>query len=402
MIVAEHVTMDDGTGCVHTAPGHGADDFIIGKKYGLDIFSPVLEDGMFSEEAGRYAGEHVFKANPLIVEDLTESGHLVSSKSIKHSYPYCWRCKKPLIFRATRQFFLNLELQELKSRVLEKVDETNWHPGWGYERMKNMMEVRPDWCLSRQRSWGVALPVFTCDDCSAPIMDSDVIDKVADLVLEKGSDVWFELEPEDAFALAGKRAECSTCSSTRISRVDDILDVWFDSSLSHFNVLTEAHGLSRPAAVYLEATDQHRGWFGVSMITSEALGMSQPAENIITHGLIQDKQGRKMSKSLGNVISPLKIIDKQGADILRLWFASVDYTSDFRADMSKLDDAREAYRKLRNTLRFMLGNLVDFEDFTLNPSELIGFDRYIYLRFKELCCSCVDYYRNFASNLSVV
>lgn len=395
MIVAEHVTMDDGTGCVHTAPGHGADDFIIGKKYGLDIFSPVLEDGMFSEEAGRYAGEHVFKANPLIVEDLTESGHLVSSKSIKHSYPYCWRCKKPLIFRATRQFFLNLELQELKSRVLEKVDETNWHPGWGYERMKNMMEVRPDWCLSRQRSWGVALPVFTCDDCSAPIMDSDVIDKVADLVLEKGSDIWFELEPEDAFALAGKRAECSTCSSAKISRVDDILDVWFDSSLSHFNVLTEAHGLSRPAAVYLEATDQHRGWFGVSMITSEALGMSQPAENIITHGLIQDKQGRKMSKSLGNVISPLKIIDKQGADILRLWFASVDYTSDFRADMSKLDDAREAYRKLRNTLRFMLGNLVDFEDFTLNPSELIGFDRYIYLRFKELCCSCVDYYRNF-------
>ncbi len=395
MIIAEHVTMDDGTGCVHTAPGHGADDFAVGKQYGLEIFNLVLEDGVFSDEAGRYAGEYVFTANPIIVEDLTESGHLISSKSVKHSYPHCWRCKRPLIFRATRQFFLNLGHRNLKRRVLEKVDETNWHPAWGYERMKNMMEVRPDWCLSRQRSWGVALPVFTCDDCSFPVLDHEVIDKVADLVLEKGSDIWFELTPADAFTLAGKKAECPSCSSPDISRVDDILDVWFDSSLSHYNVLTEAHGLSRPAAVYLEATDQHRGWFGVSMITSEVLGLSRPADNIITHGLIQDKQGRKMSKSLGNVMSPLKITERQGADILRLWFAGVDYTTDFRADMSKLDDAREAYRKLRNTIRFMLGNLKDFEEFSFNPSELTGFERYIYLRFRELCRYCVSEYRNF-------
>lgn len=396
MILADHVTMEDGTGCVHTAPGHGAEDFIVGLKYGLEIFSPVTENGTFSDAAGKYAGMHVFKANPVIIDDLKNSGHLVAdSKDIKHSYPHCWRCKKPLIFRATRQFFLSLSHEDLKKRVLERVEETAWHPAWGHERMRNMMEVRPDWCLSRQRSWGVALPVFTCPDCGEPVFDHEVIDAVADLVSEKGSDIWFELDPSELFKLAGKEAECQFCGGRDLERVDDILDVWFDSSLSHYNVLTEKHGLSRPAAVYLEATDQHRGWFGLSLVTSEALGMSKPADNIITHGLIQDKTGRKMSKSIGNVISPLKVIDSQGADILRLWFGSVDYTSDFRADLSQLDDAREAYRKLRNTLRFMLGNLGEFTEYNLVPSELEGFDRYIYLRFRELCRFCIEEYRKF-------
>ncbi len=396
MIMADHVPMEDGTGCVHTAPGHGAEDFIVGLKYGLEIFSPVTENGTFSDAAGKYAGMHVFKANPVIIDDLKNSGHLVAdSRDIKHSYPHCWRCKKPLIFRATRQFFLSLSHEDLKKRVLERVEETSWHPAWGHERMRNMMEVRPDWCLSRQRSWGVALPVFTCPDCGKPAFDHEVIDAVADLISLNGSDVWFELSPTELFELAGKEAECQFCGGRNLERVDDILDVWFDSSLSHYNVLTEKHGLSRPAAVYLEATDQHRGWFGLSLVTSEALGMSKPADNIITHGLIQDKTGRKMSKSIGNVISPLKVIDSQGADILRLWFASVDYTCDFRADMSQLDDAREAYRKLRNTLRFMLGNLGEFNEFNLDPSELEGFDRYIYLRFRELCRFCIEEYRKF-------
>ena len=395
MITADHVTMEDGTGCVHTAPGHGAEDFLVGLQYGLEIFSPVLENGVFSEKAGPYADMHVFKANPVIVEDLRDSGHLLSSSGVSHSYPHCWRCKKPLIFRATRQFFLDLSKKDLKKRVLEMVDDVSWHPGWGYQRMKNMMEVRPDWCLSRQRSWGVALPVFTCDDCGGPVLDHEVIEAVSRRVAEEGSDVWFEMTPEDCFALTGRKPACPSCGGEDLSRVDDILDVWFDSSLSHYNVLTERHGLTRPAAVYLEATDQHRGWFGVSLITSEALELGRPADNIITHGLVQDKQGRKMSKSLGNVISPLKIIDRQGADILRLWFASVDYTDDFRADMSQLDDAREAYRKLRNTLRFMLGNLGDIEDADFDPEELRGFDRYVYLRFRRLMRFCLREYGDF-------
>ncbi|MFO8184027.1 MAG: isoleucine--tRNA ligase [Candidatus Aegiribacteria sp.] len=395
MIVAGHVTMDDGTGCVHTAPGHGAEDFMVGREYGLEVFSPVNEDGVFSPEAGKYSGMHVFQANRSIVEDLRESGRLLSAADVTHSYPHCWRCKSPLIFRATRQFFLDLSRDGLKDRVLERVDQVQWHPGWGYERMKNMMTVRPDWCLSRQRSWGVALPVFTCGDCLQPVFDHRVIEAVAEKISLEGSDVWFRMSPREIFALADRQAVCPSCGGNRLERVDDILDVWFDSSLSHFNVLTPEYGLSRPAAVYLEATDQHRGWFGVSLITSEALGLGRPADHIITHGLIQDRNGRKMSKSLGNVISPLKIIDRQGADILRLWFAGVDYTADFRADMSQLDDAREAYRKLRNTLRFMLGNLGDIREFEPDFSDLEGFDRYIHLRFRKLMGFCLEEYRKF-------
>ncbi len=395
MIVAEHVTMDDGTGCVHTAPGHGAEDFVVGGVYGLPVFSPVDEEGRFTAEAGDYAGLHVFEANKAIVADLKKSGGLLNSSGIVHSYPHCWRCKSPLIFRATRQFFLGLSRKNLKARVLNMVDDIKWHPGWGYERMKNMMAVRPDWCLSRQRAWGVALPVFTCGECGEPVMDVRVISSVVELVRENGSDAWFEKTPEELFALTGRKPECPSCGSGNLDRVDDILDVWFDSSLSHYNVLRDEYGLERPASVYLEATDQHRGWFGVSLITSEALDLGKPVEHVITHGLVQDMNGRKMSKSLGNVISPLEIIDRQGADILRLWFAGVDYTADFRADLSQLDDAREAYRKLRNTLRFMLGNITYLEDFNFDPASLKGFDRYAYLRFRKLMSFCLEEYRAF-------
>ncbi len=395
VILAEHVTMDDGTGCVHTAPGHGAEDFMVAGTYGLEVFSLVLEDGTFSDEAGKYRGLHVFDANASVVDDLRSSGNLIASSEVDHSYPHCWRCKKPLIFRATRQFFLDLSRHSLKERVLERVDEVDWHPSWGYERMKNMMSIRPDWCLSRQRSWGVALPVFTCDDCDEPVMDPDVIEKVAELVAEEGSDIWFGLEPSAVFASAGSECVCPSCGSGNLSRVDDILDVWFDSSLSHYIVLTDEYGLSRPAAVYLEATDQHRGWFGVSMITSEALGLSRPADHIITHGLVQDRSGKKMSKSLGNYISPLEIVDRMGTDILRLWFASIDYTADFRADLTQLDDSREAYRKLRNTIRFMLGNIDPDDSEGFSPEELQGLDRYIYLRFREISRFCIREYRGF-------
>lgn len=395
VILADHVTMEDGTGCVHTAPGHGSEDFMVGRAYGIDTFCPVGPEGLFDIDGGKYAGMHVFKANPVIVEDLRASGHLLAEKDIKHSYPHCWRCKTPLIFRATEQFFLSLEHRDLKKRVLEMVNEITWHPGWGYERMKNMMSVRPDWCLSRQRSWGVALPVFTCADCGEAVLDGELIDRVADRVLEESADAWFEMTPEEVFALDGREPACPVCGSGSLKRVDDILDVWFDSSLSHWNVLTEEYGLERPAAVYIEATDQHRGWFGVSLITSNALDESRPADHIITHGLIQDKKGKKMSKSLGNVISPLKIIQSNGADILRLWFAGIDYTADFRADLGQLDDCREAYRKIRNTIRFMLGNLSDCTGQLPSGESLKGLDRYIWLRTRKLAAFCLDEYRRF-------
>jgi len=395
VILADHVTMDDGTGCVHTAPGHGAEDFMVAQAYGIETFCPVGPHGEFTEEAGKYSGLHVFQANSVIVDDLTETGRLIASRSIRHSYPHCWRCKKPLIFRATEQFFLSLSHNDLKERVLQMVDTVKWHPGWGYERMRNMMSVRPDWCLSRQRSWGVALPVFTCPDCGEAVLDAGLIKKIAKKVLEASADVWFTMTPSEIFALDGRNAECPHCGGENLNRVDDILDVWFDSSVSHWNVLTGEYGLHRPAAVYLEATDQHRGWFGVSLITSTALGLSRPADNIITHGLIQDKSGKKMSKSLGNVISPLKVINANGADILRLWFAGIDYTADFRADLSQLDDSREAYRKIRNTMRFMLGNLGDCIGVMPDPESLTGLDRYIWLRFRKLMSFCIAEYRKF-------
>jgi len=395
VIMAEHVTMDDGSGCVHTAPGHGAEDFAAGQRYGLEVFSPVDEHGLFTEEAGAYAGLRVEEANGTIVKDLMASGRLLAAETIEHSYPHCWRCKTPLIYRATRQFFLSLSHLQLRERVLAAVDEVKWHPGWGYERMRNMMSVRPDWCLSRQRSWGVALPAFLCGSCGEAVLDAEVIEAVAGIVAREGSDAWFRLDPEQAFAEAGKRASCPSCGSADLRRVDDILDVWFDSSLSHWCVLTPEFGLERPCEVYLEATDQHRGWFGVSLITSIALEAGIPTRNIVTHGLILDGQGKKMSKSLGNAISPMEVVDSLGADILRLWFAGVDYTADFRADRAMLDDATEAYRKLRNTIRFMLGNLGGTTPVAELPSPAGGLDRYIFLKFREVQSICIEAYRSF-------
>lgn len=395
MVTGEHVTMDDGTGCVHTAPGHGAEDFATGQRYSLETFSPVDAAGVFTVDAGPYAGMAVEDANARITADLASSGRLLAESRIAHSYPHCWRCHKPLIFRATRQFFLDLSRDGLKDRVLDSVDSIRWIPSWGYDRMKNMMAARPDWCLSRQRAWGVALPAFTCRDCGLAVLDPGVMDAVAGLVAEEGSDAWFDHDPAFFFELAGSRAACPGCGSDELDRVDDILDVWFDSSLSHYNVLDASHGLERPCEVYLEATDQHRGWFGVSLITSIALGMGIPARNIITHGLILDRDGKKMSKSLGNAISPFEIIDTMGADILRLWFAGVDYTADFKADRAVLEDSREAYRKLRNTVRFMLGNLDAEGSEPGPPDRLAGLDRWIFLRFRQAQSECLDAYRTF-------
>ena len=395
VITAEHVTMDDGTGCVHTAPGHGTDDFAAGMRYGLEVASPVDPSGVFTEAAGRYAGMHVHQADPVIMEDLRASGRLVASGSIEHSYQHCWRCHRPLIYRATSQFFLDLSHEGLKDRVLSAVDGMGWHPGWGYDRMKNMMSARPDWCLSRQRAWGVALPALVCRSCGEAFLDAAMARAAAGMVAERGSDAWFETDPLDLAALAGRPAVCAGCGSKDFDRVDDILDVWFDSSLSHRNVLTPEYGLSRPASVYLEATDQHRGWFGVSLITSTALGLGIPSRNIVTHGLVLDPQGKKMSKSLGNVVSPLEVIETYGADILRLWFASVDYTADFRAEKSVLDDMREAYRKLRNTVRFLLGNLTGEERAEDFRPCFSGLERFMYLRFRKAAAECVDAYRSF-------
>ncbi|NLP04944.1 isoleucine--tRNA ligase [Candidatus Fermentibacteria bacterium] len=395
VVVSDHVTMEDGSGCVHTAPGHGAEDFAVGQQYGLETFSPVDAHGFFTPEAGKYSGARVTEANSAIIEDLRSRGRLVGHSLFEHSYPHCWRCKQPLIFRATRQFFMSLSHRDLKNRVLEAVEDMEWLPVWGHERMRNMMSARPDWCLSRQRAWGVALPAFTCASCGTAVLDPEVIEAVADVVEKEGSDAWFCSSPDRFFELAGKIPLCSSCGSRELARVDDILDVWFDSSLSHYCVLTPEFGLERPADAYLEATDQHRGWFGVSLLTSLALELGIPARRIVTHGLILDRQGKKMSKSLGNTVSPLEIVESMGADILRLWFSGIDYTADFRADRAMLDDAREAYRKIRNTVRFMLGNLAGLEAPSFAPGSLTGLDRYIYLRFSQAYAQCVRDYEAF-------
>lgn len=360
-----------GTGCVHTAPGHGADDFAVGKKYGLEVYAPVDAAGKFIAEVEHFAGLSVFDANPQIVEFLRESGALLNVEKYDHRYPHCWRCKNPVIFRATPQWFVSMDESvdgsSLRQRALDEVAKVNWHPSWGEGRMGNMFKGRPDWCVSRQRSWGVPIPVFYCNGCDEAVADPKIIDHVADIFAVETADAWYA-RPESELLPDGYK--CGKCEGTEFRKETDILDVWFDSGSSCVAVLeTRGDTLRFPADVYLEGGDQYRGWFNSSLSCGIAAHDSAPYKQIITHGWVVDGEGKKQSKSIGNVTAPQEIIDKSGADVMRLWAAAVDYTEDVRCSDEILLRVVDAYRKMRNTLRYALSNLDGFDPATGSVSD---------------------------------
>lgn len=358
MVLADYVTTEAGTGCVHTAPGHGADDHLTGLRYGLDILSPVDSEGFFTAEAGDYQGLHIPEANARLNEDMAQSGALIYQEKFNHSYPHCWRCKKPVMYRATPQWFISMEENDLRGKALESIAKVQWTPAWGQQRIHAMVEGRPDWCLSRQRAWGVPITVISCRDCGEIIKDAGVVEKIDALFLEQGADAWFSNDV-DAFVEPG--TTCRHCSGTEFVKEDDILDVWFDSGTSHAAVVEQRQELRWPADLYLEGSDQHRGWFQSSLLASVGTRGRAPFDGVLTHGYVVDGKGKKMSKSVGNVVVPQEVIDKYGAEILRLWVASEDYRDDIKVSEEILQQVSESYRKMRNTIRYMLGNLYDFD-----------------------------------------
>ncbi len=376
LVLAEHVSVDEGTGIVHTAPGHGAEDFTVGKEHGLEVYNPVGPDGVYVEGTPRYAGVHIWEANPRIVADLNEAGLLVDQGSVVHSYPHCWRCKNPVIFRATVQWFLSLDHDGLRDRAISEIRRTRWIPDGTINRITAMVAGRPDWTLSRQRVWGVGIPALYCRACDEPYAEPAFVRSVAARVRRSGSDVWFE---EGADALAPEGARCRHCGAEEgFRREIEILDVWFDSGVSQRAVLEKREELNWPADLYLEGPDQHRGWFNSSLILAVAVRGAAPYRGVLTHGWIVDAEGRTMHKSVGNVISPEEVIEKVGADILRLWTAANDLTRDCRFSWHAVDQITEAYRRIRNTFRFLLGNLSDFDPSVdaVEPSGLTSFDRW--------------------------
>jgi isoleucyl-tRNA synthetase len=355
LICGEHVTLEQGTGCVHTAPGHGEDDFLVGKQYGLPVLCPVDHQGKFTAEITPYAGMKVEKANDLIIKDLEAAGLLIKADKIKHSYPHCWRCKNPIIFRATEQWFASID--GFRQEALAEIDQVRWIPAWGKDRIHNMVADRGDWCISRQRTWGVPIPIFYCEDCGKEIINDATIENLQKIFSQEGSDAWFAHSAEE---LLPQGFSCE-CGSQTFRKETDIMDVWFDSGTSHVGVLQKRPELKWPADMYLEGSDQHRGWFNSSLSTSVAAFGQAPYKAVLTHGFLVDEKGRKMSKSLGNGVNPLQVVRDMGADILRLWVSSADYKNDVAASPRIMKQMVEAYRKIRNTLRFLLGNLYDFD-----------------------------------------
>ncbi|AKI96482.1 isoleucine--tRNA ligase [Kosmotoga pacifica] len=393
VVLADYVELDAGTGCVHTAPGHGEEDYQTGLRYNLPILSPVDDNGVFTVQAGKYEGLHVFKANPVIVEDLRASGHLLGEGKIEHSYPHCWRCKNPIIFRATEQWFVNVDANSLREKALEEIKKTEWHPGWGENRITAMVQDRPDWCISRQRSWGIPIPAFKCSDCGEVILDAELINHFASIVEEKGTDVWFIY---DAERLLPEGFHCPNCGSNHLKKLEDILDVWIDSGASFDAVVKTRSELRFPADVYIEGSDQHRGWFQSSLLLSVASEGIAPFKTVITHGFINDESGHKMSKSLGNAIDPQEINEKYGAEILRLWVASSNYQEDIRISMNIINQQVENYRKIRNTLRYLLGNLSDFTPEAAVPYEkLLELDRWALMKLHQLIKDVTVHYENY-------
>lgn len=388
-----------GTGCVHTAPGHGADDFHIGKAYGLEIYNPVDSAGRFVADVEHFGGMNIFDANPKIVDFLRERGMLVYSEKYQHRYPHCWRCKNPIVFRATPQWFISMDevqgetgAKPLRQAALDEIGNVKWHPAWGEGRMANMFKGRPDWCVSRQRSWGVPIPVFYCKGCDETIADPKIIDHVADIFAKETADAWYA-RPESELLPDGFK--CPKCGDTDFRKETDILDVWFDSGSSCVAVLeTRGDTLRFPADVYLEGGDQYRGWFNSSLSCGIAAHDSAPYKQIVTHGWVVDGEGKKQSKSLGNVTAPHEIIDKSGAEILRLWAAAVDYTEDVRCSDEILSRVVDAYRKFRNTLRYALGNLDGFDPASDSVADvdMLEIDRWALANLDEVTTKVLNGY----------
>ncbi|PGS42418.1 isoleucine--tRNA ligase [Bacillus cereus] len=391
VMLGDHVTTDAGTGCVHTAPGHGEDDFVVGKKYGLEVLCPVDDKGVLTNEAPGFEGLFYDKANKPITEKLEEVGALLKLTFITHSYPHDWRTKKPIIFRATAQWFASIEA--FRKELLEAVAETKWVPAWGETRLHNMVRDRGDWCISRQRAWGVPIPVFYAEN-GDPIITDETINHVADLFREHGSNVWFEREAKD---LLPEGFTHTGSPNGEFRKETDIMDVWFDSGSSHQAVLEERDDLQRPADLYLEGSDQYRGWFNSSLSTAVAVTGKAPYKGVLSHGFVLDGEGRKMSKSIGNIVVPKKIMDQLGGDILRLWVSSVDYQSDVRISDDILKQVAEVYRKIRNTFRFLLGNLDDFKpsENTVAVAELREVDRYMLVKLNDLITKVKEAYETY-------
>ncbi|HBY59146.1 MAG TPA: isoleucine--tRNA ligase, partial [Solibacterales bacterium] len=400
-ILGDHVTLEQGTGAVHTAPGHGQEDYVVCMQYGIPVYCPVDSHGRFFQADGadgalpeELLGKTVWEANPVVVGILRERGALLAEKQLDHSYPHCWRCHKPTIFRATEQWFIGMERNDLRRQALEAIKAVKWNPTWGEERISNMIATRPDWCISRQRAWGVPITVFYCEGCEKPFTDRRYLDRVVEQFREHTADVWYD---KSAAELLGPDAACE-CGGTSFRKETDILDVWLDSGVSHRAVLTGPNELHWPADLYVEGPDQYRGWFHSSLLTGVALRGQAPYGNCATHGWTLDADGRAMSKSLGNIIEPQEIIKKHGAEILRLWVASVEFTEDVRISDTMLQRLSEAYRKIRNTFKYALGNLNGFDPETdaVPAGDLLELDQWILTRAEDLVKRCRAWYSEMA------
>lgn len=392
LILGEHVTLDAGTGFVHTAPGHGEDDFIVGQRYNLDVLSPIDDQGKFTDEAPGFTGMFYEDGNKEVTRLLEEKGSLLKFSFIKHQYAHDWRTRKPVIYRATEQWFASIDA--IRADILAAIKEVKWVPTWGEQRLSNMIADRGDWCISRQRIWGVPIPIFYCDNCGEAIIDDETIDHLVELVSVEGTNVWYAKTTEE---LLPKGYSCKKCGGSSFTKETDTMDVWFDSGTSHIAVLEERPELRWPADLYLEGSDQYRGWFNSSLSTSVAVRGVAPYRGVLSHGFTLDGEGRKMSKSMGNVIDPAKIMKQLGSDILRLWVASVDYQADMRISDDILKQITEVYRKIRNTLRFLVGNLEGFNPETdkVPFAEMSELDRYTMMKTKQLIEKTIKAYDDY-------
>ena len=388
---ADYVTIDAGTGAVHTAPGHGADDYNYSLKYNIGILSPVDDKGHMTKEAGKYEGMFYAKASKAIVEDLTESGHMLYHTTFVHSYPHDWRSKKPVIFRATEQWFISIDESDIRENALKALENVEFVPSWGKNRIGSMLETRPDWTISRQRVWGVPIPLFYNRATDEVIYEPEIMDRVIEMVKKEGTDIWWKYEAKEI--IGDELLEKYNLKDVDIRKERSIMDVWFDSGVSHRSVLVPRN-LPRPADLYLEGSDQHRGWFQSSLLTSIASTKDAPYKRILTHGFTMDGQGRKMSKSLGNTILPKDITEKYGADILRLWVSSVDYREDVRISENILQQMSDAYRRIRNTARFLMGNLNDFDyaNDKVDYNDMFEIDKWAMHKLEELKAKTTEFY----------